>query len=273
MKEPGSSLRVLQYHNVTPTLILGGTWVPPRQFARHVREIQRLGLPSVDPKTWDPQHPTRGILWTFDDGFEGVYRYAFPILERWGIRAMVFVVVNAIGRANLWDATFGRPVRHLTRDELHALHRAGWQIGSHSLTHPDLTYLSSADLRREVIESKARLEDLLGEEVQAFCYPFGRWNAWVREMVQEAGYRYAFSSRPYGTPWDPLAIPRIGVYLTDWTLAPRLDVHHPFARPYRMLQRGINAFSRLSGLARHRAPWLARLAGMRESAPLDSEPG
>lgn len=168
------SLRILQYHNVTPTFEWAGTWVTPRQFARHVREIRRLGLPVVDPRDWQSRLHEPGVLWTFDDGFAGVYEYAFPILDRWGYRGWVFVVVSALGQWNVWDASFGRPIRHLSPAELRALHRAGWQIGSHSLTHPDLTQLSPPALRRELEESKARLEDLLGQEVEAFCYPFGR---------------------------------------------------------------------------------------------------
>ncbi len=265
MTPSGFQLRILQYHNVTPTFEPAGTWVTPRQFRRHLQEVRRLGLPAVDPQQWESMLHHPGVLWTFDDGFEGVYRYAFPLLERWGIRGFVFVVVGAIGTWNHWDASFGRPIRHLSKEELLALHRAGWQIGSHSLTHPDLTQLSPEELRQELIESKARLEDLLGTEVSAFCYPFGRWNLRVREAVQEAGYKVAFSSRPWGEPYDPFAIPRIGVYLIDLQITPKLDVTHPFAAGYRVLQRVINAFARLSGFARHRAPWLARLAGMRLS--------
>jgi peptidoglycan/xylan/chitin deacetylase (PgdA/CDA1 family) len=68
---------------------------------------------------------------------------------------------------------------------------AGLDIGAHTLTHPALAQLDPAAARQEIVSSKKMLEDLAGRPVRHFCYPYGSWNAQVRDMVIEAGYETA----------------------------------------------------------------------------------
>jgi peptidoglycan/xylan/chitin deacetylase (PgdA/CDA1 family) len=83
------------------------------------------------------------------------------------------------------------------------------RFGSHTLTHPSLPDLDDRQLRREVADSKHQLEDLLGEEVNTFAYPFGYLNRRVRAAVVEAGYKLAFTTVPGMNHWqDPYAIRR-----------------------------------------------------------------
>jgi peptidoglycan/xylan/chitin deacetylase (PgdA/CDA1 family) len=107
---------------------------------------------------------------------------------------------------------------------------AGHEIGSHGLTHRDLTTLPLEEARREIVESKMRLEESFGQPIRHFCYPYGGWNEAVRAMVQEAGYETATST-----------ISEINTATTDAFLLRRI-------------------------LARHQRPWLAALTG-REAAP------
>ncbi|MGB6194692.1 MAG: polysaccharide deacetylase family protein, partial [Terracidiphilus sp.] len=78
-------------------------------------------------------------------------------------------------------------------------------FGSHTLTHPWLPSLSDHDLQRELCDSKAKLEDLLGVEVSSFAYPYGGVDRRVRSAVAAAGYKLAFTALPGSNLWnDPL---------------------------------------------------------------------
>jgi peptidoglycan/xylan/chitin deacetylase (PgdA/CDA1 family) len=126
-------------------------------------------------------------------------------------------VVERIGQSNVWDEANGYGKRNLlSLAQIRELHRYGIQCGSHSLTHPFLTQLSNADLRREVVDSKHRLEDLLGSEVSCFAYPYGDVDARVRRAVAEAGYKIGMTTEEGLNVWnDPLCLKRANVSEKD----------------------------------------------------------
>jgi peptidoglycan/xylan/chitin deacetylase (PgdA/CDA1 family) len=132
---------------------------------------------------------------TFDDGFVNNLTLGLPVLQRHGISAINYLVADRFGKTNDWDLVHGEPQQPLmdvaqVRDWL----AAGQRIGAHTLTHPHLTRLSEADARREIFDSKRKLEDTFGVAIDDFCYPYGDFNARVRELVIEAGYRTAVST-------------------------------------------------------------------------------
>jgi peptidoglycan/xylan/chitin deacetylase (PgdA/CDA1 family) len=104
--------------------------------------------------------------------------------------------------------------------QIREMHRYGVQFGSHSLSHPFLTELSDRELRREVFDSKSRLEEMLGHDVSCFAYPYGDLDARVRAAVADAGYRFAFTVNAGGNLWDDrLALNRIGLAEEDSILS------------------------------------------------------
>lgn len=99
-----------------------------------------------------------------------------------------------------------KEVWRLGQDELVAVY-AGFEIANHSLTHAFLPDLSSVDLRREVHESRLILQDWFRQPVRGFCYPFGGFNAAVKQAIQAAGHCYARTVSeldPVFPPVDPL---------------------------------------------------------------------
>ena len=94
---------------------------------------------------------------------------------------------------------------------------AGWEVGAHTLTHPDLTTVDDAGLQREIAGSRTLLQDRLHLPVNAFCYPAGRNDARVRAAVRAAGFKTATTVDPgIARPGDdPFALPRIRVNGTD----------------------------------------------------------
>src|SRR5262249_35103811 len=134
------------------------------------------------------------MVLTFDDGYRDFYSEVFPLVSSMALKPLVFVVVNHIGGTNVWDRDYGvREQQLLDLVQIREMDKYGVQFGSHSLSHPSLTQLSDSELRREVFDSRSRLEDMLGHDVSCFAYPYGDLDARVRVAVADAGYRFAFT--------------------------------------------------------------------------------
>jgi|WetSurMetagenome_2_1015567.scaffolds.fasta_scaffold00051_39 hypothetical protein len=152
------------------------------------------------------------VVVTFDDGFESFYSRALPLLKKYGYRVTVFPVAGFLGRSSTWDTL--PPQTHMTPEQLREIAGLGHEIGSHTMSHANLTLLSDRDLRDELSRSKAVLEDVIGKAVTSLSFPFGQWNLRVWDAAREAGYvaatSYAFRAR--GVPG---IVPLWGVYSFD----------------------------------------------------------
>jgi len=153
---------------------------------------------------------------TFDDGYDSFYDYAFPILTELKIPAIVFIPFKFIGKKATWD--YGgrfRQVKHLSEDQIKEISTSGIDIGSHGLTHIDLSGLSERMLKLELERPKKGLEDLTGKEVRYLSYPFGRYNGNVEAMAAELGYERGFSLSYYKKSHYGFTYPRFAVYTFD----------------------------------------------------------
>jgi len=124
--------------------------------------------------------PERSFVITFDDGYRSVYEHAFPVLQRHGMTATVFLTVGTTQQERL-PCMEGRSM--LSWAQIKEMHRAGIAFGAHTLTHPDLTRLPAELLEVEVVGGKRVIEDALGSRVDTFAYPFGRYDNRCRELV------------------------------------------------------------------------------------------
>jgi peptidoglycan/xylan/chitin deacetylase (PgdA/CDA1 family) len=129
--------------------------------------------------------PPRLVALTFDDGFRSAYTAALPEFREYGFVATIYPVVGRLGRANDWP---GQPagiptLPLLSWDELGGLVAAGWAVGGHTLTHPDLTALAVGEAEAEIAGGGRLLRDRLGVPVETFAYPYGRLNPAVRAVV------------------------------------------------------------------------------------------
>jgi peptidoglycan/xylan/chitin deacetylase (PgdA/CDA1 family) len=190
-REFAASIPVLMYHKIArppAASRLKGTYVFPDRFAAQMRELARAGFQSAPMSdVFSNGNPQKKIVITFDDGFRNVLENAAPILRENNFRAIQFIIHDLMGATNRWDpAEPQEPL--MTKGEVTEWLRAGHEIGSHTLTHPDLTTLAPAQLRREIVDSKKALEDAFGVSIRHFCYPFGKLNPQVAGVVQEAGY-------------------------------------------------------------------------------------
>jgi peptidoglycan/xylan/chitin deacetylase (PgdA/CDA1 family) len=130
--------------------------------------------------------PSRPVVLTFDDGYRGDYYQAMPALHRRGWPAVLNLLV-----ANLHRKGWGLKTWMVRR-----MVAAGWEVDSHTLTHPDLTTVSNAQLWREVHTSRVVLQHLFHVPVDFFCYPAGAFDPQVEAAVRRAGYLAAMSELP-----------------------------------------------------------------------------
>jgi peptidoglycan/xylan/chitin deacetylase (PgdA/CDA1 family) len=194
-------LPVLMYHRIGPALptlpaITQRLTVDPNVFASQMEWLKAHRFHAVTPLQafealeYGKPLPSKPILITFDDGYRDVLWHAAPVLHRLHMPAVEFVITDRISGT---DPSF------LTWPQLVRLEHFGVAIGSHTVTHPDLTSLSSAQAWTELTQSRKTIEQHLGHPVQWFAYPAGRENPEVVSQALEAGYVLAVTTDPGST--------------------------------------------------------------------------
>ncbi|MEU2059433.1 polysaccharide deacetylase family protein [Streptomyces sp. NPDC013455] len=169
----------------------------------------------------------RGLVGlTFDDGYADFLDNALPALARWECTATLFVLPGRLGGDNAWDP-LGPRKPLLTPDGIRRAAAAGVEIGSHGLTHIDLTKAGDRLLKSETVESRRVLEEVTGAPVSGFCYPYGTVDERVMTAVREAGYGYACAIDP-GELNGPHVLPRVHIGQDD--TAVRLFLKHRLHR-------------------------------------------
>lgn len=220
---------VLCYHAI------GEGWsasVSPDRLRQHVELLlRRRYRPATFSDVVHFEHSKRTFAVTFDDAWTSVLERAFPVLAQLGVPATVFAVTTfaddggrldwpGLTESGVNPTAKGR--RSLTWAQLAELAEAGWEVGSHTCTHPRLTQLDNASLDRELRESRSACARALGRPCRSIAYPYGDFDARVLEAAAAAGYD-AGCSLSVSTR-GPLAWPRVGVYGLDTPLRFRLKV-------------------------------------------------
>ncbi|MFF8971373.1 polysaccharide deacetylase family protein [Streptomyces sp. NPDC014995] len=220
---PGPSPWVVMYHSVgdcshDPYRIT----VSPRRLDRQLRWLRRRGLRGVGVRELLTSR-ARGagqdlVGLTFDDGYADFVLHALPLLRRHGCGATLFVLPGRLGGDNAWDP-LGPRKPLLSAEGIRHAAAEGIEIGSHGLTHVDLTRVDDALLQAEVRDSRTLLSEVTGADVHGFCYPYGRLHRRAVDAVRAAGYTYACATDP-GHLTGLLALPRVhfGENDTAWRL-------------------------------------------------------
>ena len=139
------------------------------------------------------------IICTFDDGYEGVYKNAFPIMSKYNFTGTVFICPDLIGKSNDWNRRDEVLRYQMTEEMLDNLYKAGWEIGSHGMGHYNMLRLSQTELEYSLENSKKILEKKYGKII-SFCYPFGNYKPYIKSLVAKY-YDVAFSVDIGGTNW------------------------------------------------------------------------
>jgi peptidoglycan/xylan/chitin deacetylase (PgdA/CDA1 family) len=146
------------------------------------------------------------LSFTFDDGFEECYHHIAPALSQFGTNAAFFVLPGALDGNDeykqelLHKALLISGKKFMNWTQIEDLHKSGFVIGSHTLNHVRLNIQDTLVLRQEIIESKSRIENVLGGSCQYFAYPYGKESDFsnaAREMACNE-YPFVFSGDTYG---------------------------------------------------------------------------
>ncbi len=168
----------------------------------------------------------RIVVVTFDDAYRSVAERAVPILDKLGLPGTVFVPTAYAGGNELasWsgvdvylETRHVRELEVMDWSELRSLTTLGWEIGSHTCSHPMLTRLAEEDLAHELLQSREECEHHLGVECHSIAYPYGDTDARVVAATARAGYVAAAGLPPARRLHrsSPLNWPRIGIYFGD----------------------------------------------------------
>lgn len=199
-REQSVRLPVFLYHHIRPTTsgmapLARDLSVTPEVFEEQLKYFKEHGYIAVSLNSFADtlQHDTiqnrKAFALTFDDGYEDLYLYAWPLLKKYGFSATAFIIVNRVGTSD-----------YASWDQLRVMQQSGFvDIQSHTLNHPMLTRLPPEKANVEVKQSRRILEQRFGKSVSVFCYPYGDYNKEIIQMVRDAGYSLAFTTK--GGEW------------------------------------------------------------------------
>lgn len=195
------NIPVLMYHHVGDAA--SRYTIPLWRFEQQLDWLQENGYTAVTlSEVYDavagvgtlPPHP---VAITFDDGYAEQWA-AVQAMNARGMRGTFFILSGASTLAD-W--------------QIRAMADAGHEIGSHSIAHPDLTGVSDARLWSELVDARARLRAISGQDVDIFAYPYGAYDSRVVNTVEAAGYRAAVAAWG-GAWWSP----------EKWWVEPRIEI-------------------------------------------------
>jgi peptidoglycan/xylan/chitin deacetylase (PgdA/CDA1 family) len=174
---------ILLYHRIGISPTNSQYYVPPEKFEEQMKLLHDWEYTVIPIELLvkaikeGVDLPPRPVIITFDDGDISVYTAAFPIMQKYGLTGVTYIVGNYMD-------TDG----YMTPDQLKELLAAGWELGSHSRSHRDLTRLEPAVQRMEIVEARRVLQRATGSPVLTFAYPYGIMNPGVGDYVHFAGY-------------------------------------------------------------------------------------
>jgi len=174
---------ILMYHHIEVAPIDSNYRISASRFEDQLRLLHDWGYTTitttmlVNAIEQGTQLPPRPVILTFDDDNLDNYTVAFPIMQKYGFTGVEYVPFTYIGADG-----------YMSADQLKELAAAGWEIGSHTLTHINLIALPPDRLRAEVVDARIKLENLLGVPILTFAYPFGANDSASVDLVKFAGY-------------------------------------------------------------------------------------
>jgi len=180
---PGNILvPILLYHHVGISPSNSTYYVSPYEFEQQMYFLHAWGYQTISVELMvkaikeGAELPPKPIILTFDDGSKSIYTAALPVLQKYNFTGTAYLVYNYIGAPTFVNV-----------DEVKELYAAGWEIGSHSISHIDLTKYPNKQ-ESEIVKSRQRLQSLLDMPILTFAYPYGTYDVDSLHYVSYAGY-------------------------------------------------------------------------------------
>jgi len=204
---------ILCYHRFGKTC-KSNLCISERTFAKQLEYLKNNGYHTIHLRdlmeflNYKTAIPSKSVIITLDDGYRSIYEFAYPLLKRYGYTATLFIYtdfIEASGNALSWN-------------QLRKLKAAGFEIGSHSISHADLTkklphendQTFRSRITKEFINSKKIIDRELNQDTQSFAYPYGNYNQQILDLFPKAGYKLGLTIRTGGNSFfaNPLTIKR-----------------------------------------------------------------
>jgi peptidoglycan/xylan/chitin deacetylase (PgdA/CDA1 family) len=188
---------ILMYHSISDT-----AWqVTAKKFEAHIRYLSENGYTFIFPEeihTCDKYN--KPVIITFDDGYRDNYETALPVLKKYNVKAVIFMITDYIGKDG-W----------LTENQIKELEDGGLvRVEPHTRTHTDLSQITPAGVREQIETSNNALKKITGRSHKVFAYPYGGFNDDVKKIAAEY-YDIAFATGN-GDQRDMMILYRVGVF-------------------------------------------------------------
>ncbi len=184
-----NTIPILMYHDLG---FVDSPWcIPPEQFEAQMAFLHAEGYKAIsltelqEALTKNRPLPQKSVIITFDDGRKGIYAHAWPILQKYGFTATIYIVPSWVEGQNIPAEESYSPF--LTWAELRELAAAGLEIGSHSSSHKNLSHLNTEELEKEFSDAEAAITKKLQRKVKHLAYPYGIYS---EEVLSAARSRY-----------------------------------------------------------------------------------
>jgi len=200
---PTKGLPILMYHKIGVPPVgsqLKKLWVSTSQFRSQMAYLAKRGYRSISfPELNDSLQgrgtlPPKPVILTFDDGYQNNYNQAFPVMREFGFKGVIFLVIQTVGWDNNWhDPATEARIPMLTWKQVEEMQKAGFEFGSHTMTHKNLETIELKHAAEEITKSRRVLGEFLGREPISFAYPYGAGqdNKALQQKAKEAGYAFA----------------------------------------------------------------------------------
>ena len=174
--------------------------------------------------------PKKSIIITIDDGYRSAYDIAYPVLKKYGFTAALFIYTDYVGVSQ----------SAITWDQLREMKTDGFEVGSHTISHCDLTKKMAGEsypdyierIKRELVDSKQIIDKELEQDTLCFAYPYSRYNASVLNLCEQAGYKIGVTVDRGGNAFfkDPLILDRNQILKSDMVaFIANLKTFNPFS--------------------------------------------
>lgn len=187
---PPDGVLILQYHMINDTDDSAYN-VPPAEFERQLAYLSEQGYTAVSLLEFAKARkgkltlPEKPVILTFDDGYRDNYENALPLLEKYAMKATLFMVVNDIGRG-----------KYCSWDDLKDWTEHGMELGSHTANHPELPKLDTAKKKEELEASKLLMEWRGLPTVFFLAYPYGKYDDETKVLLHNGEYLGALTGKP-----------------------------------------------------------------------------
>lgn len=228
MKNYSQHIPVLMYHKVPDQTLQSQhrIFVTKDTFKSHLQFFKERGFTTLNFQDLEDyrsgkkdfsEFPKKPLILTFDDGYVDNLTNAAPLLNEFGMKAVIFLLADHELQSNSWDSDGKEPLQPLMNlAQKKELLKFGYEIGSHGFRHRKITEMNEAEATQELLESKKVLEKDFGN-VPAYAFTYGITSPRAAELAEEAGYEFAVNTDSGGLHHEenPYAIFRINIFPED----------------------------------------------------------